>query len=394
MIKKNWLVVLFVVLLMFSLAACGQPAVDPPDNNNNNNNNDNEDPAPTFDGELLVGIMVPTTGSEATYGKDMENAVKLAVDEINAAGGLLGKKVVTITGDDGCDPQMATAAASMLVSSDVVAVIGGYCSGATLPTMKIYADAKVPMVMPAANSTRIAEENEGWAFQVNSPGYHQAEKAAIWFEHLGHTKLALVNQGDGFSEDLAQLTRDNWIARGNEVASYDVTNKGEQDYSALVTKIRSSGAEVVYWTAYHADGALLIRQLRQGGFTGDIVVGDGSSSDELLEIAGQAGDGVYCTSPPIVDFLPAAQSFITNYTANFNQAPGPYSGLSYDSMNLLADAITKAGSVDPDAIRNILLATKDFPTLSGNITFTPELTLVESNFIMLKGENGKWVLAE
>ena len=382
---------MFVILLLsVALVACGSkpPATQPP-----------VTPAPgtegpTFDGELLIGIMVPTTGSEATYGKDMENAINLAVEEINAKGGLLGKKVVTTTGDDGCDPQMASAAASKLVSSDVVAVVGGYCSGATLPTLKIYADAKVPMVVPAANSTKIAEENQGWAFQVNSPGYHQAEKATQWFATLGHTKVALVHQGDGFSEDLANLTKANWEDKGNQVVAYEVVNKGEQDYSALVTKIKSSGAEVVYWTAYHADGALLIMQLRQGGYTGDIVVGDGSSSDQLLEIAGQAGEGVYCTSPPIVDFLPAASSFIQNYTAKWNQAPGPYSGLSYDSANLLFSAIEKANSVDGDAIRAILVDTKDFPTLSGDITFTPELTLVNSNFIMLKGENGKWVLAE
>jgi len=152
---------------------------------------------------------------------------------------------------------------------------------------------------------------------------------------------------------------------------------------------------VVYWTAYHADGALLIKQLRQGGYKGDIVVGDGSSSEQLLEIAQQAGEGVYCTSPPIVDFLPAAKSFIENYTAKYNQAPGPYSGLSYDATMLLFDAIEKVGSVDDtDKIREVLAGTKDFPTLSGIITFTPELTLVDSNFIMLKGEGGKWVLAE
>lgn len=393
MIKKSWVLVFVILLLSVALVACGgQQGTQPPPADPGTPEPGTE--APTFDGELLIGIMVPTTGSEATYGKDMENAIKLAVEEVNAKGGLLGKKVVTTTGDDGCDPQMGSAAASKLVSSDVVAVVGGYCSGATLPTLKIFADAKVPLVIPAANSTRIAEENPGWGFQVNSPGYHQAEKATQWFATLGHTKLALVHQGDGFSEDLAQLTRDNWVEKGNEVVSYDVVNKGEQDYSALVTKIRAAGAEVVYWTAYHADGALLIRQLRQGGYQGDIVVGDGSSSDQLLEIAGQAGEGVYCTSPPIVDFLPAARDFIQNYTAAFNQAPGPYSGLAYDSTTLLVSAIEKAGSVDADQIRDILAATKDFPTLSGNITFTPELTLVESNFIMLKGENGKWVLAE
>lgn len=117
--------------------------------------------------DLKIGIMVPTTGSEATAGKDMENSIKLAVEEINKAGGVLGMKIVTITGDDGCDPQMASSAASKLVSSDVVGVVGGYCSGATLPTLKIYGDAGIPFVVAAANSTKLIDANPGTSFQIN-----------------------------------------------------------------------------------------------------------------------------------------------------------------------------------------------------------------------------------
>ncbi len=388
MTKRLWLLALVVVLLASGVFGCGQPAEEPKDEGPDSAE------APQFDGEMLIGVMVPVTGSEATYGKDMENAIKIAMDEINAAGGILGKEVKYVVGDDGCDPQMGSAAASKLVSSEVTAVLGGYCSGATIPTLKIYGDAKVPFVIIAANSTQLIDENAGWSFMINSPGYHQANAAADCFEGFGSTKLALVHQGDGFSEDLATLTREEWEKRGKEVVAYDVVNKGEQDFSSLVTKIKASGAEGVYWTAYHADGALLIRQLRQGGFTGDIVVADGSSSVQLLEIAGAAGEGVYCTSPPVVDFLPAAAQFISKYNAEFGQEPGPYSGLAYDGTHLLADAIERAGSTDPEAIRDALAATKNFETLSGTVTFTPEYILEESNFIIIKGEGGKWVLAE
>lgn len=388
MVKKRWFLALMVILLLSSVFGCSQPVESPQDGEAD------VEETPQFDGEMLIGIMVPITGSEATYGKDMENAINIAMDEINAAGGILGKEVKLTVGDDGCDPQMCSAAASKLISSDVVAVLGGYCSGATIPALKIYGDAKVPFVITAANSTEIIEENPGWAFMINSPGYHQANAAADCFESLNVSKLAFVHQGDGFSENLAELTREEWEGRGHEVVAYDVVNKGEQDYSSLVTKIRSSGAEGVYWTAYHADGALLIRQLRQGGYTGEITVADGSSSVQLLEIAGAAGEGVYCTSPPVVDFLPVAQQFISNYNSTYGQEPGPYAGLAYDGAYLLADAIERAGSTDPDAIRDALAATDDFETLSGTITFTPENVLEESNFIIIRGEGGKWVLVE
>ena len=387
--KRLWIFALVILLISSGIIGCSKPAAPPAGGEEGEASEE-----PKFDGEILLGIMVPVTGSEATYGKDMENAMKIAADEINAEGGILGKEIKFTLGDDGCDPQMCTAAASKLVSSEVVAVLGGYCSGATIPALKIYGDAKIPFVITAANSTQIIDENPGWAFMINSPGYHQADAASGCFEKLGVEKLAFVHQGDGFSENLAELTRDEWKKRGHEVVAYDVVNKGEQDFSSLVTKIRSSGAEGVYWTAYHADGALLIKQLRQGGYTGEITVADGSSSVQLLEIAGTAGEGVYCTSPPVVDFLPAAKQFSSAYSTKYGSEPGPYAGLAYDGVYLMADAIKRAGKIDPDAIRDALQATDNLETLSGTIAFTPENVLEESNFIIIRGEGGKWVLVD
>lgn len=348
--------------------------------------------APAMAADLKVGIMVPTTGSEATYGKDMENAINLAAEEINAAGGLLGMKIVTTTGDDACDPQQATAAASKLVAADVVAVVGGYCSGATLPTLKIYGDAGIPIVIPAANSTKLIAANPGNGFQINSTGFDQVSTAVGLFEEKKINTLAIVHQGDGYSEDLAKLTREKWTAMGHEVVAYEVVNKGEQDHSSLVTSIKSKNADAVFWTAYYADGALLIKQLRQAGYRGMIAVGDGSNSPKLMEIAGPAAEGVFCFSNPTAEYLPAAKTFTENYRKKFNQDPGPYSTLSYDGMNLLAKAVKEAGSTDRKAIMAALKATKDFNGIAGPISFTPENTLARSNFVILIAKGPNWEL--
>ena len=342
--------------------------------------------------DLKIGIMVPTTGSEATYGKDMENAINLAADEINKAGGVLGMNVVTMTGDAACDPQQATAAASKLVSSDIVGVVGGYCSGATLPTMKIYGDANVPLVIPAANSTKLIDINPGNAFQINSTGFDQVKTAVSIFEEKGINKLAIIHQGDGYSEDLAKLTRESWTAMGKEVVAYEVVNKGEQDQSALVTRIKSKAPDAVFWTAYYADGSLVIKQLRQGGYRNLIAVGDGSNSPKLLEIAGKAAEGVFCFSNPTVEYLPEAKEFHANYKATYNQDPDAYAALSYDGMKLLADAIKRAGSTDSAAIIKELAATKDFTGIAGPISFTDKNTLARSNFVTLVAKGGKWAL--
>ena len=347
-------------------------------------------------GEVKVGIMVPTTGSEATYGKDMENAIKLAVDEINAKKGFfpMGAKIVTTTGDAACDPQQAAAAASKLVSEDVVAVVGGYCSGATLPTLKIYGDAGVPIVIAAANSTKLAAANPGVGFQINSTGLDQAATAEDLFEKKKVKKLAIIHQGDGYSADLATITQKKWEEMGFEVVAHEVVNKGEQDHSSLVTRVKSKKADGVFWTAYYADGALVIKQLRQGGYRGLIAVGDGSNSPKLMEIAGSAANGVYCFSNPIVEYLPKAKAFGENYEKTYNQKPGPYSALAYDGMNLLADAIKRAGAADRAAIIKALKETEKFEGIGGPITFTPEQTLARSNFVILMAKGGKWHLTE
>src|SRR5208282_5634697 len=147
--------------------------------------------------QIKVGIMVPTSGSEAAYGIDMANAINMAAEELNAKGGVLGQKYVTFTGDDGCDPQMATAAASKLTSEQVTAVVGGYCSGATLPTLKIYADAGIPFIVCAANSSKFSGLNPGNTFLINALATYQVDTAMELFKKQGVKRLALVNEGDG-----------------------------------------------------------------------------------------------------------------------------------------------------------------------------------------------------
>lgn len=341
---------------------------------------------------ITIGVQVPTTGPEATYGTDMLNAAQLAAADINANGGLLGRQIELVVGDSACDPQPAVNAASKLASQEVAGVVGGYCSGATLPTLKIYGDAGIPFVITASNSTQLIPANPGNAFMINSTGADQVTKAVDFFEAQGVERLAIVNQGDAYSQDLASLTRERWESDGREVAAYETVSKGEQDFSALVTKIRSSSADAVFWTAYFADGGLLIRQLRQNGYRDLIAVGDGSNSPKLFEIAGRAAEGVYGFSNPTADFLPAARAFTEAYRNEYGNDPGPYGPLTYDGLRLLAWAMEKAGTTDSDAVISALASADGQEWLAGPISFTEDNTLARSNFIILKGEGGNWVL--
>lgn len=368
---------LVAVLFVFGVFGCAQDAA-PEDE----------------EGDVLIGIMVPVTGSEAADGIDMENAAKLAVEEINAAGGVLGRMIVTTTGDDECDPSKATAAASKLISEEVVAVVGGYCSGATLPTLTLYGDAGIPFVIAAANATSLIDENPGWAFMINSTGDAQAAKAVEWFKNLGVESIALVDDGSAFSVDLKDQTKSQWEAEGYAVLAEDRVETGTQDFSAVVTRIMAANPDAVYWTAYQGLGSLLIKQLRENGYEGVIMVGDGSSAQELIDLAGADAEGVYCTAPPVVDFLPAAQSFIEGYNNSFPREPGAYAGLMYDATYLLVDAIERAGSFDGEAVKAALAATSGFEGITGPVSFTPQNTLNRSNFVILVAKDGRWALAE
>ena len=348
---------------------------------------------PAVAAEVKIGVLVPTTGSEATYGQDMANAVQIAMDEINAAKG--GDTYSLVIGDDGCDPQQAVNAATKLASSGIAAVVGGYCSGATIPTLKIFGDAKLPMVITAANSTKLIPANPGNAFLINSTGNDQVAKALEVFKAKGVKSLAIVNEGDAYSQDLATLAQKGFTGAGGNVPSFETVNKGEQDFSSVVTKIKASGADAVFWTAYYADGGPFIKQLREGGYTGLIIVGDGSTSTELFKLAGaDAAEGVLALSSPTPDFLPNAKAFADTYKAKYGNAPGPYAALTYDGTKLLAAAIKTAGGTDSAKVMDALIKSDFKDGLAGEITFRDDHTLARSNFIVLEGKGGTWALAK
>ena len=346
----------------------------------------------SYAADIKIGVLVPTTGGQASYGQDMANAVQLAMDEINKAGG--GNTYSAVVGDDGCDPQQAVNAATKLASSGISAVIGGYCSGATIPTLKIFGDAKLPMVITAANSTKLIPANPGNAFMINSTGNDQVAKAMDVWKAKGYKLLAIVNEGDAYSQDLATLAQKSFTDGGGTVADFETVNHGEQDYSAVVTKIKAAAPDAVFWTAYDDDGGPFIKQLREGGYQGAIYVGDGSTSANLFKLAGDAAEGVFAFSSPTVEFLPGAKAFGDAYKAKFNIDPSSYGPITYDGMKLLAAAITTAGGTDGAKIADALQKSDYKDGIAGEISFRDDHTLARSNFVVVVGKGGTWALAQ
>jgi len=342
-------------------------------------------------GAITIGVMVPTSGTEAYYGNDMYQSYQLAVKEINAAGGILGRQVSLYLADDGCDANMASQAASKIISTGVDFVVGGYCSGATIPALQQYYDENLIMLISAANSTKITEQGLNQSFMINSPGTHALLTLTDLCKSLGTKKVALIHQGDAYTKDLSDLCEAGLPKSGIEIATVQVMEKNAPDVSAIVTAIRNSGADFVYWCGYHADGSNVIKQLRQGGYTGDIAVGDGSASVELITACGPAGEGVYVTSPPFVEFAEGGEKFVADFKAMHNMDPGTYATLCYDTIYVLKQAVEKAGSLETEKVR-VQIQNIEYQGLSGFIKFTADREPAVSNFIILQIENGAFKL--
>ena len=347
-------------------------------------------------GPILLGMLTPTSGSSSAIGPYMKNGAQLAIDEINAKGGVLGRDLKLVVEDEACDAKTAAAGANKLVSKGVVVSVGGYCSGATLPTLPIFNKADIPMVIPAANSNELVDQKLPNVFMINGTGTQQADAALKYIEKTGYKRVALMDDNTSYSTNIADLTADLLKKSGGpELASKQSVTAGESDYSANVNAVLKGNPDLVYWTGYYQEGGLIIRQLRQAGYKGDIMVADGSVDKQLLAIAGGTnGQGVLATMTQTPQTIPGADKWINEYKDKFGAEPGPYSTQSYDAVRVAAEAIKQAGSTDGQKIIKALEGIDGFELFSGPLKFTPEHTLSSGGFQILVAQNGDFALKD
>jgi branched-chain amino acid transport system substrate-binding protein len=348
----------------------------------------------TEEGPIVLGMLTPLSGSSAAIGPYMQNGAQLAVDEINEAGGVDGRELELEVEDEACDAKTAAAGANKLVTSGIDISVGGYCSGATLPTLPIFEKADIPMLIPAANSNELVDQQLPNVFLINGTGTQQADAAMQFIEESGATKVALMDDNTSYSKNIADLTAELLEADGGpELAGRDSVTAGESDYSANVNAIVQTQPDFVYWTGYYQEGGLIIRQLRQAGYTGPVMVADGSVDAQLGEIAGaEAAEGVFATMTQTPDTIEGAEDWIANYEEAFGEAPGPYSTQAYDAVRVAAEAVEQAGSTDSEAVIEALEGIDGFELFSGPLKFTEEHTLSSGGFQILTFTGGTFVL--
>ncbi|HEX3184310.1 MAG TPA: ABC transporter substrate-binding protein, partial [Pyrinomonadaceae bacterium] len=322
-------------------------------------------------GEIVVGYYGDLTGRTASFGQSTRNGVEMAVDEINKAGGIMGRKVRVIVEDDQGEPNKAATVVSKLVNQDKVhAVLGEVASSNSLAAAPKAQEAKVPMISPSSTNPNVTQVGD-FIFRVCFIDPFQGDVMAKFAaKNLKATKAAILYDfNSDYSRGLREFFTRSFKASGGQIVAEQSYTQGDRDFSGQLTQIRAANPDVIYVPGYYGEVGVIANQTKQLGIKAPLLGGDGWDSPQLWQLGGASLNGDYISNHYSVDDpMPAVQKFVADYKERFKLSPDALAALGYDSMRVLADAITRAGTTDGTKLRDAIAATKNFPGITGTIT--------------------------
>jgi branched-chain amino acid transport system substrate-binding protein len=325
-------------------------------------------------GPIKIGLMGPMTGPWASEGQEMKQVVDLLAEQVNAKGGVLGRKIEVVSEDDGGDPKTAALAAQKLVTQKVVAVIGTYGSSITEATQNIFNEAKIPQIANGSTAIRLSEKGLPYFFRTCPRDDEQAKVGANYIQSMGYKKLAILHDNTTYAKGLADEAKGLLEKAGTEIVFFDALTPGEKDYTAILTKMKAANPDAVFFTGYYPEGGLLLNQKKAMNWNVPFIGGDATNNPDLVKIAGvDATEGFAFLSAPLPKDLPTpeAKAFLESFTKKYGKAPASiYSILAGDGFRVLIAAIEATKSTDPVKVSDYLhTQLKDFPGLTGKISF-------------------------
>ena len=297
--------------------------------------------------DIPIATIGPMTGQYASFGAQMKAGAEQAVADINAKGGVNGKKLKLIVADDACDPKQAVAAAGKLAAEKVALVAGHFCSGSSIPSSKVYAEEGIVQISPASTNPKLTDERAGPnVFRVCGRDDQQGEVAGKYMAtKFKGKKVAVLHDKTAYGKGLADETKKYMNAAGLKEAMYEAYTAGEKDYSALVSKMKQANVDVVYVGGYHTEAGLIVRQMRDQGMKSVLISGDALVTKEYWDITGKAGEGTLMTFSPDPRKSKAAEGVVKALRAKKIEPEG-YVLYTYAAIQAWAQAATKAKSVE------------------------------------------------
>ena len=349
---------------------------------------------PAMAGDTIkLGVAGPHSGDLASYGIPTIKAAELVVKKVNAAGGVLGKKVELLVEDDVCKPEVATNTATKLISNKVDVVLGHICSGATKAAMGIYKDSKIIAMSPSATNPGLTQSGDYPNFYRTIASDDAQAKLEVDFalDVLKLKKIAVLHDKGDYGKGLAEFAKRFLEADSRaEVVLYEGITPGAVDYSAVVQKIKRSGAEAVIFGGYHPEASKLVSQMRKKRMKTIFISDDGVKDDTFIKVAKKYAEGVYATGPMDVSSNPMAIAANEAHKKAYGSDPGAFFLNAYAAALALLNAVEQAGSTDYDAVAKAL-RTKDVATPLGSIHFDGRGDATGVGFSMYQVKNGVYV---
>ena len=356
-------------------------------------------PAPAAKPELVVkiGHVAPLTGPQAHLGKDNENGARMAIDELNAKGLEIGGvkvKLELVPEDDQADPKQGTIVAQKLVDAKVNGVVGHLNSGTTIPASKIYSDAGLPQISGSATNPKYTQQGFATTFRVMANDVQQGKVLGEYAaKQMAGKSVAIIDDRTAYGQGLADEFEKGAIAAGAKVVTREFTNDKATDFAAILTKIKSKKADVIFYGGMDAQGGPMTKQMKSLGVKAKYLSGDGSCTPEYIKLAGEASEGQYCSLPGVpLEQMPGGKAFGDAFSAKYGQIQ-LYAPYVYDATMVLIDAMKRANSVEPAKYLPEVGKTS-YQGVTAKIEFDEKGDLKGGAISLYQVKDGKWEYRE
>lgn len=318
--------------------------------------------------QIKIAMNGPITGQLASFGEQMKRGAEMAVADINAAGGVNGQKLQLVLGDDQCDPKQAVAIANKAAQEKVAVVIGHFCSGSSIPASDVYKEENILQISPASTNPKFTDRGYKNTFRVCGRDDQQGLVAGNYIaeKHKGK-KVAIIHDKTAYGQGLADETRKALNAKGIKETMYEAITAGEKDYSALISKMKAAGVQLIYLGGYHPEAGLIVRQAKEQGLNAPLMGGDALVDKQLWAISGAAGAGTLMTFDADPRKNPVAKPIVDKFKSG-GYDPEGYTLYTYAAIQVWSQAATKAKSVKTADVEKVM-RTGTFKTVLNDISF-------------------------